>query len=113
MTKFWINSFHKSNQLRKSQINNSKHIKLFFENQMWYNYKIDEKQLTEIIKKNVKPVDTEFSIELIFFTNFDWRILLLKNNHHKPTCKYNVVYQYNDNKVECIHKHLLSTQNRL
>ena len=34
---------------------------------MWSNYKIDEKQLTEIIKKNVKPVDTEFSIELNIF----------------------------------------------
>ena len=44
---------------------------------MFSNYKFDEKQLTEIIKKNVKPVDTEFSNELFFF-KFDFRILLLK-----------------------------------
>ena len=31
---------------------------------MWSNYKIDERQLTEIMKKNAKPVDTGFLIEL-------------------------------------------------
>ena len=75
---------------------------------MWSNYKIDEKQL----KKNAKPVDTEFSIELNIFYKIR-RKKIIKNNHHKPTCKYNVVYKYNGNKVECIHKHILGTQNRL
>ena len=62
-----MNKFISRKQTLEKKPNNSKHTKLFFENQMWSNYKIDEKQLTEIIKKNVKPVDTEFSIELIFF----------------------------------------------
>ena len=39
---------------------------------MWSNYKIDE---TEIIKKNVRPDDTEFSIELNIF----YKIQNLKN----------------------------------
>ena len=41
---------------QEQQVNNSREdkIKLYFENQMWSNNKIDEKQLTEIIKKNVK-----------------------------------------------------------
>ena len=30
-----------------------------------YNYKIYEKQFTEIIQKTVKPVDNDFSIEYI------------------------------------------------
>ena len=34
---------------------------------MWSNYKIDEKQLTEIIKKNVKPVERNVSINLNIF----------------------------------------------
>ena len=73
LTKFRINSFQESNHLRKNPI--TKHIKLFYVNQMWSNYKIDKKHLTEIIKKNVKPVDTEFSIQLNIF----YKIRKLKN----------------------------------
>ena len=49
---------------QEQQINNSSEnkIKFYFENQMWSNNKIDEKQLTEIIKKNLKTVDIDHSI---------------------------------------------------
>ena len=44
-----------------------------------HNYKIDDKQLTHIINKNVKPVNSEFSIEFNIFAKFEHlRILLLK-----------------------------------
>ena len=59
----------KKQTLQQQQVSNSSEdkIKLYFENQMWSNYKIDEKQLTEIMKKNVKTVDSDHSIEINIF----------------------------------------------
>ena len=69
---------------------------------MWSNYKIDEQQLTEIIKKNVKTVDIDHSIKLkIFYKIRKLKSILIRNNPHKSECKYNVVYQYNCNEGEC------------
>ena len=69
---------------------------------MWSNYKIDEKQLTEIIKKNVKPVDSNVSINLnIFYKIRKLKNIIITNNPHKPTCRFNVVYQYTCNLGEC------------
>ena len=94
--------------------NNSKHTKLFYENQMWSNNKIGEKLLTEIIKKNVKPVDTEFLIELnILYTIRTLKNIIIKNNTHKPTRKFNVVYHYNCNKGESNSHTYMGTQNTL
>ena len=68
---------------------------------MWCNYKIDEKQLTEIMK-NVKTIDCDHSIELnIFLQNQKIEEYLNRNNPHKSACKYKVVYQYNCNEGEC------------
>ena len=58
-----------------------------------HNYKIDDKQLTEIINKNVKPVDSEFTIEFNIFCKIrTLKNIIIKNNPHEPTCKFNVVY---------------------
>ena len=66
---------------------------------MWFNYKIDE---TEIIKKNVRPDDTEFSIELnIFYKIQNLKNIIIKNNPLEPTSKFNIVYQHNYNKGQC------------
>ena len=77
-----LNKFISCKASLKGKYDNSKRIKLFYENQMWSNYKIDKKQLTEIIKKNVKPADSEFSIELNIF----YKIRKLKNTiiKHNP-----------------------------
>ena len=44
-----------------------------------------KKHLTEIINKNVKPVGTEFSIELnIFYKIRKLKNIIIKNYPHKP-----------------------------
>ena len=53
-----VNEFVLKNQtLQHQQVNNSSEnkIKFYFENEMWSNYNIDKKQLTEITQKMSKP----------------------------------------------------------
>ena len=67
-----VNEFvFKKQTLQQQQVNNSSEnkIKLYFENQMWSNSKINEKQLAEIMEKNVETVDSDHSIELNIFKN--------------------------------------------
>ena len=79
----------------KSSKNKNNRIKIFYENQMWSNYKIDEKHLNAIVKKNVTLVD---KIDLnIFYKSKKLKIILIKNKSYKSTCNYNVVYQYTCN----------------
>ena len=40
----------------------NKHIKLFYRNQMHYNYKSDEKILKTLIHRNILPTDTVKSL---------------------------------------------------
>ena len=97
-----VNKFISSKTSLEETRNNSNNIELFYENQMWSNYKIDEKQVTEIIKKNVKPVDSNVSINLnIFYKIRKLKNIVIINNPHKPTCRFNAVYQYTCNKGEC------------
>ena len=67
-----------------------------------YIQQLTRKQLTEIIKKNVKPVDSNVSINLyIFYKIRKLKNIVITNNPHKPTSRFNVVYQYTYNKGEC------------
>ena len=43
----------------------NKHIKLFYHNQMHYNYKSDEKILKTLIHRNILPTDPNKKIKLI------------------------------------------------
>ena len=80
-----LNKFISSKTSVDEISNNSNNIKLFYENQMWSNYKIDEKQLTEIIKQNVKPVDSSVSLNLNIFYKVRKLNIDIINNPHNPT----------------------------
>ena len=72
----------------------NKWITFFYENQMWSNYKINEKQLNAIMKKNVMTVDQKISIDLnIFYKSKKLKSILIKNKSYKSTSNYNVVCQ--------------------
>ena len=69
---------------------------------MWFNYKIYEKHLNAITKKNVMPVDNKISIDLnIFHKSKKLKSILIKNKSYKSISNYNVVCQYTCNKGEC------------
>ena len=69
---------------------------------MWSNYKIDEKHLKAIVKKNVTPVGQKFSIDLnIFYKSKKLKSILIKNKSYKSKSNYNVLYQYTCYTGEC------------
>ena len=56
------------------------------------NYKIDEKHLNAIVKKNVTPVDQKISIDLnILSKSKKLKSILIKNKSYKSTSNYNVM----------------------
>ena len=85
-----------SKQADKNSFNDkNSRINFFYQNKMWSNYKIDEKHLNAVVKKNVTPVDKTFSIDLnIFNKGKKLKNILMKNKSYKSTSNYNVVYQY-------------------
>ena len=57
------------------------YIKLFYHNQMHYNYKSDEKILKTLIHRNIHPTDPNKKIKLIIYDNkFKTSNLVIKNN---------------------------------
>lgn len=77
-------------------------IKIFYQNQMTSNYKMEELQIKEIIDKNVKPTNSSDSIQLhIFYRNKKLKNLVIKNRYHKPDSDHHVVYQYACDMGEC------------
>ena len=73
-------------------------IKLFYCNQMHRNHKIDEKVLKEIIASNVKSVDNNERVSLIFYyKNLKTFNLVMRNNtstNPSPLCQTNVIYEF-------------------
>ena len=56
-------------------------IKLFYRNQMHYNYKLDENILKTLIKRNILLIYTNEKIKLIIYYNkFKTSNLVIKNN---------------------------------
>lgn len=77
-------------------------IKFYYESQMWSNYKIEEKQLKDLLLKHVKPVNENDILELnIFYRIRKLKSFFIKNNPHKRNSEFNVVYQYTCNEGEC------------
>lgn len=77
-------------------------INLFYQSQMCSNYKLEERQLREIIEKNVEATDERKKVKLnIFYKNKKLSNLLISNRFHKLTEEYNVVYRYECNLEEC------------
>ena len=69
-----------------------------FLNQISAQYKQDEKQLTQIIHRNVRAADNNGKVKLnIYYKNKKLSNLLIKNNiHNRPTYienRHHVIYQ--------------------
>ena len=82
------------------------YIKLFYHNQMHYNYKSDEKILKTLIHKNILPTDSNKKIKLIIYDDkFKTSNLVIKNNS-SPSIgvlqKTNDIYQFKCPLGDCI-----------
>ena len=81
-------------------------IELYYLNQMSANYKQDEKQLKEILNKNVSPANTDSKIKLtIYYKNRKLSNLFILNNTHRKeqsvADQHHCVYQYVCNRDGC------------
>ena len=82
------------------------YIKLFYRNQMHYNYKSDEKIMKTLIHKNILPTDPNKKIKLIIYYNkFKTSNLVIRNNS-SPLIgvlqKTNVIYKFKCPLGDCI-----------
>ena len=82
------------------------YIKLFYRNQMHYNYKSDEKIMKTLIHKNILPTDPNKKIKLIIYYNkFKTSNLVIRNNS-SPSIgvlqKTNVIYKFKCPLGDCI-----------
>ena len=82
------------------------YIKLFYRNQMHYNYKSDEKILKTLIHKNILPTDPNKKIKLVIYYNkFKTSNLVIRNNS-SPSIgvlqKTNVIYKFKCPLGDCI-----------
>ena len=80
-------------------------IDIFYESQMSSNYKLEEKQLSNIISKYVKPNNEDQEINLrIYYKNKKLKNLLIRNrasNNTEVSNRHHVVYQYKCNQAGC------------
>ena len=89
-------------QVSQNKNDSKESVKLFYESQMCTNYKLEEKQIRDIIKKNVKARNDDKQVKLeIYYKIRKLRNVVIVNNPHKRETEYNVVYQYKCNKGEC------------
>ena len=81
------------------------YIKLFYRNQMHYNYKSDEKILKTLIHKNILPTDPNKKIKLIYYNKFKTSNLVIRNNS-SPSIgvlqNTNVIYKFKCPLGDCI-----------
>ena len=82
------------------------YIKLFYRNQMHYNYKSNEKILKTLIHKNIFPTDPNKKIKLVIYYNkFKTSNLVIRNNS-SPSIgvlqKTNVIYKFKCPLGDCI-----------
>ena len=82
------------------------YIKLFYCNEMHYNYKSDEKILKRLIHRNILPSDPNKKTKLIIYNNkFKTSNLVIRNNS-SPSIgvlqKNNVIYQFKCPLGDCI-----------
>ena len=82
------------------------YIKLFYWNQMHYNYKSDEKILKTLIHRNILSTDPNKKIKLIIYYNkFKSSNLVIRNNSSLligVLQKTNVIYQFKCPLGDCI-----------
>ena len=86
---------------------NPKTLKLFYENQMHNNYKIEERTIKNIINENTKCTGQNEKLNLIFFyKNLKSSNLSMRNNPSQPPTKLqqtNVIYEFSCN--QCVIQH--------
>ena len=82
------------------------YIKLFYRNQMNYNYKSDEKVLKTLIHGNILPTDPNKKIKLIIYYNKFKTSNLVIRNSFSPSIgvlqKINVIYKFKCPLGDCI-----------
>ena len=80
-------------------------VEIFYEGQMHSNYKVDEKQLQNIITKYIKPADENHQVKLqIYYRNRKLKNLFIKNQDKRDNDirdRHHVVYQYTCNQSGC------------
>ena len=73
-------------------------LKLYYRNYMSTGYKVDERILTDIVKRGVKPTNEEDSVQLtIYYKNKKTSQLVMKNNLNEKEgdlSRTGIVYQY-------------------
>ena len=81
------------------------YIKLFYRNQMHYNYKSDEKILKTLIHRNILPTDPNKKIKLNIYYKFKTSNLVIRNNSSLSIGvlqKTNVIYKFKCPLGDCI-----------
>ena len=88
---------------RSNETENS--IKVYYQAQMHNNYKIDEKIINDIVKKNTKCADPKQKLKfIIYYKNPPTSNLVMKNNltaPNSPLQQTNVVYQFTCPNLHC------------
>ena len=101
-----IKNVNQQNKQSTTPSSQQTYIKLFYRNQMHYNYNSDEKIMKTLIHKNILPTDPNKKIKLIIYYNkFKTSNLVIRNNS-SPSIgvlqKTNVIYKFNCPLGDCI-----------
>ena len=101
-----IKNVNQQNEQCTTPSSQQTYIKLFYRNQMHYNYKSDEKILKTLIHKNILPTDPNKKIKLVIYYNkFKTSNLVIRNNS-SPSIgvlqKTNVIYKFKCPLGDCI-----------
>ena len=104
--KCMIKNVNQQNKQCTTPSSQQTYIKLFYRNQMHYNYKSDEKILKTLIHKNILPTDPNKKIKLVIYYNkFKTSNLVIRNNS-SPSIgvlqKNNVIYKFKCPLGDCI-----------
>ena len=93
-----VNSVNQQNKQYTTPSSQQTYIKLFYRNQMHYNYKSDEKIMKTLIHKNILPTDPNKKIKLmIYYNKFKTSNLVIRKNSFPSIGvlqKTNVVYKF-------------------
>ena len=100
-----VHDFLRDKLVPKQQITAKNKIQIFYEGQMYSNYKVEEKQLTNIIKKYIQPTDEDHQVKLqIYYKNKKIKHLFIRNRviqENDVRNRDHVVYQYTCNQGGC------------
>jgi len=100
-----LNKYLEQQNKNRSETPCKTKISLYYQNQMNTGYKIDERILKNMIKKNVQCTNNDDQIELrIYYKNKKTSNLLMKNNLHSNTDlkSTNVIYKFTCPDRECL-----------